>query len=49
VGIAFEKFEGFNIEYIARTLFVATLTALILGGINYFAKVDFLKPKNNSY
>ncbi|MFB9089970.1 hypothetical protein ACFFUU_10185 [Flavobacterium paronense] len=53
VGLVMNKFEEFNLVYVLKTVLAALVTALILGIINYFAKVDFFtkkgeqKPKDN--
>lgn len=38
-------FTGFNFEFIFKTLITGLIVAAILGGINYFAKVDFPPQK----
>ena len=47
--IVFQLFDGFNsfsLKFFFKTLFVSILTALILGGLNYFLKVEFIKKSN---
>jgi len=46
-------FSGFNFVFMFKTLICGLIVAAILGGINYFAKVDFpqkreRKSKNNN-
>jgi hypothetical protein len=38
-------FSGFNFEFMFKTVVTGLIVALILGGINYFAKVDFPQKK----
>jgi len=48
--IVFQLFDGlnsFSLKFLLRTLFVSTLTALILGILNYFVKFEIIK-KNKS-
>jgi hypothetical protein len=42
----FDGLESFSIEFLLKILFVSTLTALILGILNYFFKVEFIKNRN---
>jgi hypothetical protein len=47
--VVFQLFDGldsFNLKFFLKTLFVSTLTALILGILNYFFKVDFIRKNN---
>ena len=47
--VVFQLFDGldsFNLQFFLKTLFVSTLTALILGILNYFFKVDFIRKNN---
>ena len=47
--IVFQLFDGldsFNLKFFLKTLFVSTLTALILGVLNYFFKIEFIKKSN---
>ena len=51
--IVFQLFDGlnsFSLKFLLKTLFVSTLTALILGILNYFLKIEFIKKnkKNNN-
>ncbi|MFM2213396.1 MAG: hypothetical protein RL427_659 [Bacteroidota bacterium] len=52
VGMLFNPSE-FNMMNCVKTITVSLITALVLGGINYYAKVDFFtkktdrKPKDN--
>jgi hypothetical protein len=47
-------FSKFDFAFILKILSIGIVVALILGGINYFAKVDYFikkrerKPKNNN-
>jgi hypothetical protein len=44
--IVFQLFDGldsFSLRFLMKTLFVSLLTALILGILNYFFKVEFIK------
>ena len=48
--IVFQLFDGldsFSLKFLLKTLFVSTLTALILGILNYFVKFEIIK-KNKS-
>ena len=53
VGLVMNKFEELNLEYIFKNILVAFVTAITLGGINYFTKINFFtkngdrKPNNN--
>jgi len=53
VGLMFNRFADLNLQNILKILLVAFTTALVLGVINYFVKVDFFtkkgdrKPKDN--
>lgn len=38
-------FSGFNFLFMFKTLIIGLIVAAILGGINYFAKVDFPPQK----
>ena len=42
----FDGLESFSIKLLLKILFVSTLTALILGILNYFFKVEFIKNRN---
>jgi hypothetical protein len=42
----FDGLDSFNIKFFLKTLFVSILTALILGGLNYFFKIEFIKKSN---
>jgi hypothetical protein len=42
----FDGLDSFNIKFFLKTLFVSTLTALILGVLNYFFKIEFIKKSN---
>ncbi len=42
----FDGLESFSIKFLLKILFVSTLTALILGILNYFFKVEFIKNRN---
>jgi hypothetical protein len=42
----FDGLDSFNIKFFIKTFFVSTLTALILGILNYFFKVDFIRKNN---
>ena len=42
----FDGLESFSIKFLLKILFVSTLTALILGILNYFFKVQFIKNRN---
>ena len=47
--IAFQLFDGFDsfsLKFLMKTLFVSSLTALTLGILNYFFKVEFIKKSN---
>jgi hypothetical protein len=47
--VVFQLFDGldsFNLKFFLKTLFVSTLTALILGILNYFFKVDIIRKNN---
>ncbi|WP_264520746.1 hypothetical protein [Flavobacterium sp. N1994] len=47
VGSMFNRFADLDLLYALKTLLVAFTTALVLGVINYFAKVDlFIKDRN---
>jgi hypothetical protein len=49
--IVFQLFDGFKLFtliFFLKTLFVSSLTALILGILNYFLKIDFIKNNNNN-
>ena len=49
VGLMFNRFVDFNLQYALKTLLVAFTTALVLGVINYFAKVDlFIKDRHKN-
>jgi hypothetical protein len=39
----FNGLDSFSLKFFLKTLFVSTLTALILGVLNYFLKIDFIK------
>ena len=39
----FNGLDSFSLKLFLKTLFVSTLTALILGVLNYFLKIDFIK------
>ena len=44
--IVFQLFDGldsFSLRFLMKTLFLSLLTALILGILNYFFKVEFIK------
>jgi uncharacterized membrane protein YvlD (DUF360 family) len=44
--IVFQLFDGlnsFSLNFLMKTFFVSLLTALILGILNYFFKVEFIK------
>jgi hypothetical protein len=44
--IVFQLFDGldsFSLRFLMKTLFVSLLTAIILGILNYFFKVEFIK------
>ena len=44
--IVFQLFDGldsFSLKFLLKTLFVSTLTALILGILNYFVKFEIIK------
>ena len=46
--IVFKLFDGFDscsLKFFFKTLFVSTLTALILAILNYFLKIEFIKKK----
>jgi cytochrome c biogenesis protein CcdA len=53
VGLMFNKFADLNLQNVLKIILVAFTTALVLGVINYFVKVDFFtkkddrKPKDN--
>ncbi|MGL2966992.1 hypothetical protein [Flavobacterium sp. XGLA_31] len=36
----------FSLIFFVKTIVVGLVTALLLGGLNYFVKFDFLAPKN---
>lgn len=40
-----DDFQGFNFKFMFKTLIIGLIVAAILGGINYFAKVDFPPQK----
>lgn len=40
-----DDFSGFNFKFMFKTLIIGLIVAAILGGINYFAKVDFPPQK----
>lgn len=42
----FDGLESFSLKFFLKTLFVSTLTALILGILNYFLKIEFIKTNN---
>lgn len=42
----FDGFDSFNLKFLMKTLFVSSLTALTLGILNYFFKVEFIKKSN---
>jgi len=42
----FDGLDSFNIKFFLKTLFVSILTALILGVLNYFFKIEFIKKSN---
>ena len=42
----FDGLDSFNIKFLIKTFFVSTLTALILGVLNYFFKIEFIKKSN---
>ena len=46
----FDGFDSYSLKFFLKTLFVSTLTALILGILNYFLKIGFIKKnkKNNN-
>ena len=46
----FEGFDSYSLKFFLKTLFVSSLTALILGILNYFLKIEFIKKtkKNNN-
>ena len=41
----FDGFDSFSLKFFLKTLFVSTLTALVLGILNYFLKIEFVKSK----
>lgn len=45
IGMMFERFEGFDLQFVVKTVVVSSITALVLGGINAYAKIDFLNKK----
>ena len=53
VGMLFDSFADLNLQNVLKIILAAFITALVLGLINYFAKVDFFtkkgdrKPKDN--
>jgi hypothetical protein len=40
-----DDFSKFNFEFMFKTLIIGAIVAAILGGINYFAKVDLPPQK----
>jgi hypothetical protein len=46
----FDGFDSYSLNFFLKTLFVSSLTALILGILNYFLKIEFIKKnkKNNN-
>ena len=47
--VVFQLFDGidsFSLRFFLKTLFVSTLTALILGILNYFLKIEIIKSNN---
>ena len=44
----FDGFDSFSLRFLLKTLFVSTLTALILGILNYFVKFEFFKKKQKN-
>ncbi len=47
VGLMFNRFADLNLQNVLKIVLVAFITALVLGVINYFAKVDFFTKKDN--
>jgi len=45
VGLLLNRLEGFDLYYVLKTIVVSLVTALLLAGINYYAKVDFFTKK----
>lgn len=45
VGLILNRFEGFDLYYLLKTIVVSLVTALLLAGINYYAKLDFFTKK----
>jgi hypothetical protein len=39
----FDGLDSFSLKFFLKTLYVSTITALILGVLNYFLKIDFIK------
>ena len=44
----FDGLDSFNIKFFIKTFFVSILTALILGILNYFFKIEFIKKSNKN-
>ena len=42
----FDSFDSFSLNFLMKTLFVSSLTALILGLLNYFFKIELIKKSN---
>ena len=39
----FDGFDSFSLNFLMKTLFVSSITALILGILNYFFKLELIK------
>ena len=47
VGMLFNKSSDLNLLNVFKILFIAFTMALVLGVINYFAKIDFFTKKGD--
>ena len=41
----FDGFDSYSLKFFLKTLFVSSLTALILGILSYFLKIEYIKKK----